>query len=101
MPEKQANPQVERMRAAMPISQGWAYFDHAAVSPLPQQTTDTIAGWLQQASLQGDTCWPAWAEKVEETRRLAAEMLNSPLSSLALVPSTTFGLNVVARGLDW
>lgn len=88
-------------RRQMPIAARWAYFDHAAVSPLPQPTADAMSAWLREATLEGDTCWPAWAAAVENTRRLAAEMIHADPAEVALVPNTTFGLNVVARGFPW
>ncbi|MEX2114500.1 MAG: hypothetical protein WD845_15000, partial [Pirellulales bacterium] len=49
-----------RFRAEMPIAARWAYFDHAAVAPLPARTHRAIAQWAQQATDDGDTVWPAW-----------------------------------------
>jgi cysteine desulfurase / selenocysteine lyase len=92
---------IEDFRHLMPIASHWAYLDHAAVSPLPQPTADAISAWLQQAANDGDTCWQQWSAAVENTRRLAAELINAQPQEIALVPNTTFGLNVVARGFPW
>jgi selenocysteine lyase/cysteine desulfurase len=88
-------------RSQMPIAQRWAYFDHAAVAPLPRPTAEAIAHWLREATELGDTVWPEWSRAVEEARTLAAGLINAQPSEVALVPSTTFGLNVVARGFPW
>jgi selenocysteine lyase/cysteine desulfurase len=85
----------------MPITQRFAYFDHAAVAPLPRTTATAMHRWLQQATELGDTVWPQWSESVERTRQLAAQLINARPSEIALVPSTTFGLNLVARGFPW
>jgi cysteine desulfurase/selenocysteine lyase len=92
---------IDRFRRQMPVTKRWAYLDHAAVAPLPQPTADAMAAWLQQATAEGDTVWPQWAAKVEETRRFAAELIHAQAEEIALVPNTTFGLNVVARGFPW
>lgn len=92
---------MDDFRRHMPVAARWAYLDHAAVAPLPQPAADAIAVWLSQAASDGDTCWPQWAGKVEETRRLAAELIHAQPEEVALVPNTTFGLNVVARGFPW
>jgi cysteine desulfurase / selenocysteine lyase len=89
------------MREMMPIARRWAYLDHAAVAPLPQPTADAIATWLREATDDGDTVWPRWAEQLEELRRLAAGLLNASPDEIALVPNTTCGLNLVARGYPW
>lgn len=93
--------QINDFRRLMPVARRWAYFDHAAVAPLPQPAADAIAAWLAQATAEGDTRWPDWAAAVENTRRLAAELIHADPAEIALVPNTTFGLNVVGRGLDW
>jgi selenocysteine lyase/cysteine desulfurase len=92
---------IDDFRRLMPVVSRWAYLDHAAVSPLSQPAADAISAWLRQATSEGDTCWGEWAAAVENTRRLAAELIHARPSEIALVPNTTFGLNVVARGFPW
>jgi selenocysteine lyase/cysteine desulfurase len=92
---------IEPFRRQMPVAARWAYFDHAAVAPLPQPAADAMATWLQEATTDGDTVWPRWAEQVEQARHLAADLLNAQPTEIALVPNTTFGLNLVARGFPW
>lgn len=92
---------IDQFRRQMPVAARWAYFDHAAVAPLPQPTADAMATWLQEATTAGDTVWPRWAEQVEQARRLAADLINAQPTEIALVPNTTFGLNLVARGFPW
>ena len=85
----------------MPVTESWAYFDHAAVCPLPIPAARAIGHWLQQAQYEGDTIWPEWAAGIEKTREAAARMINAHSDEIALVPSTTAGINLVAEGLDW
>lgn len=92
---------IEQFRGQMPVAARWAYFDHAAVAPLPQPTAAAITAWLQEATTAGDTVWPRWAEQVEQARQLAADLINAQPTEIALVPNTTFGLNLVARGFPW
>jgi selenocysteine lyase/cysteine desulfurase len=92
---------ISSFRHQMPVTARWAYLDHAAVAPLPQPTANAIAAWLQEAAVEGDTRWPQWAAAVEETRQLAADLIHAQPEEVALVPNTTFGLNVVARGFPW
>jgi selenocysteine lyase/cysteine desulfurase len=89
------------LRAQMPITRRYAYFDHAAVAPLPQPTADAINRWLSQATELGDTVWPEWAKQVEGTRGAAARLINADPTELALVPNTTAGINLVAQGYPW
>lgn len=89
------------LRAQMPVVKKWAYFDHAAVCPLPIPVGQAIALWLQQAQAEGDTQWAEWSDGVEQARSAAARMITASPEEIALVPSTTFGINLVAEGLDW
>ena len=57
-----------RFRAAMPIASRLAYFDHAAVAPLPGPTRESIRRWLDQATDEGDVVWAQWARRIEEVR---------------------------------
>lgn len=92
---------MDDFRRLMPVASRWAYLDHAAVAPLPRPTAEAISAWLDKATNEGDTCWQQWATAVENTRQLAADLIHAQPAEIALVPNTTFGLNVVARGLPW
>ena len=37
-----------------PVARRWAYFDHAAVAPIPQLSHDLINKWLSQALFDGE-----------------------------------------------
>ncbi len=90
-----------RLRAEMPAADRWAYFDHAAVSPLPRRSAVTLAKWVNDVSANGDVNWPESHRSVEATRATAARLLGAATDEIALVPNTTVGLNLVAEGLDW
>ena len=89
------------LRAQMPVAAKWAYFDHAAVAPLPSPSQQAVAEWAQQAALEGDTCWPEWNRRVENARTLAARLLGAESDEVALVHSTTEGIGLVAEGYPW
>jgi selenocysteine lyase/cysteine desulfurase len=89
------------MRRQMPIVGHWAYFDHAAVSPLTGPARDAIARWLAEAAEQGGTAWPRWDRRVAETRREAAQLLGAEEDEIALMRSTTDGVTLVAEGFPW
>ncbi len=91
----------ENFRQQMTCSKKWAYFDHAAVSPLPESTKLAIHQWLDGATDEGDFVWPSWANRMEELRSLAAKMINSAPSEIGLIPNTTTGIGWVADGIDW
>jgi hypothetical protein len=82
----------------MPIASRLAYFDHAAVAPLPAIAREAVRRWLDQACEQGDTVWATWARRMEEVRATAAALIHAQPAELALVPNTTTGISLVAEG---
>jgi selenocysteine lyase/cysteine desulfurase len=90
-----------RFRAAMPIASHVAYFDHAAVAPLPESTRNAITRWLDQATEEGDVVWNQWARRLEEVRQFAARLINAQPNEIALVSNTTTGISLVAEGFPW
>ena len=92
---------IASFRDLMPITRRWAYFDHAAVAPLPQPAQFAIAKWLKEAGEEGDTIWPKWAKRMESLRNTAAAMIHADPAEVALVPNTTTGITLVAEGLPW
>jgi selenocysteine lyase/cysteine desulfurase len=91
----------ERLRAAMPAAKNWAYFDHAAMSPLPRPAAEAIEKWLTAAVETGNPIWLEWVRDVEAMRGLAAEMIGAHADEIALVGNTTAGISLVAEGIDW
>ena len=85
----------------MEVAQSLAYFDHAAVAPLPRVTAEAISAWLEQATTQGDVCWPQWAKRVEVIRRSAANLIGVAADEIAFTPNTSTGINLVAEGFPW
>lgn len=90
-----------QFRAQAPVTRQWAYFDHAAVAPLPSPAARAIEDWLRQASEAGDVHWPAWSRRIEELRQSAAAMVNANPDEIALVPNTSVGIGLIAEGLSW
>lgn len=85
----------------MPVSQKWAYFDHAAVGPLTRPAAECVSNWCRQALEEGDTVWPEWNRSVNQTRHRAAELISASNSEIALIPNTTAGISLVAEGYPW
>jgi selenocysteine lyase/cysteine desulfurase len=88
-------------RSQMPVAARYAYFDHAAVAPLPARTAAAIVRWAGEAAEQGDTVWPSWQARVEQARALAAGLINAEAAEVALVHSTSEGIGLVAEGYPW
>lgn len=79
----------------------WAYFDHAAVAPLPLVVREAIHGWLDGAVRDGDTVWPQWVRGLELGRAHAARLIHAEVDEIAFVANTTAGITLVAEGFPW
>ncbi len=91
----------DEFRRQMPIAGKWAYFDHAAISPLPGPTRDAIAQWLVEASEKGGPAWPGWDHRLNEVHSIAAAMVGAQPEEIGLSRSTTDGVSIVAEGFPW
>ena len=89
------------LRSQMPVTDRWAYFDHAAVAPLPAPTAAAMADYAADFRDHGDVHWPKWRGKIEDCRRGFAALLNASEEEVAVVRNTTEGIGLVAEGLDW
>ena len=45
--------------AEFPVTRSWAYFDHAAVAPLPRRSGDALRAWTAEQEHDGVVGWPA------------------------------------------
>jgi cysteine desulfurase / selenocysteine lyase len=99
-PQIRQNP-WEWFRSQMPVARKFAYFDHAAVAPLPEKTSARLQEWALQAAESGDVHWPEWSAEIEKTRLNIACWIGAGPDEIALVPNTTYGINIVAEGFPW
>jgi len=88
-------------RAEMPVVAEHAYFDHAAVAPLPRGAAERLRWFADQASQSGDKNWLSWSRIIARLRTAAAQLLGASENEVALVPNTTFGINLIAEGFPW
>lgn len=91
----------EDLRDEMPVCEHYAYFDHAAVAPLPRCAAAAIQDYAAVAAEHGDAKWLDWAAKVGGLRTSLAGLLNCSSTEVALVNNTTQGINLIAEGIPW
>ncbi|WP_459557370.1 aminotransferase class V-fold PLP-dependent enzyme [Lacunimicrobium album] len=85
----------------MAVDPSWVYLDHAAVAPLPPATAAAIIDWVRSVEQFGCANWPAWRAKLEDLRGTAARLINASTDEMALIRSTTEGINFVAEGFPF
>ncbi len=91
----------EEFRRQMPAAAEWAYFDHAAVAPISAAAAAALHEWTDDAAKHGGAAWLKWKARRESLRTRAAELIRAAPEEVALVRSTTEGINIVAEGYPW
>ena len=91
----------DSFRDVMPVSKTYAYFDHAAVGPIPRPAALAIQKWTDQSLFSGDVFWPEWSAAAGRLRTSATKLLGCQPTEIALIPNTTFGINMIAQGYRW
>jgi len=81
-----------------PITESWAYLNHAAVAPLPNRVVEAMTRFLE-ARRMGELGLQDEQPATEETRALAARLLHAEPDEIAFVGSTSDGLNLAAQAL--
>lgn len=93
---------VNSYRSLFPYLQtGLLYFDHAATSPFSTRVRDAMKQYLERKTEKDLNLFHDVLKMMAETRQQLAGLLNCPSERIALIDSTSNGLNVLAGGLDW
>lgn len=92
---------VSAARSLFPVTRTYAYFNAAANAPLATPVRDALVAYADDVANHGAVHWASWFETARRTRSSAAAWLGVDLDEIALIRSTSEGINVVAQGLDW
>jgi selenocysteine lyase/cysteine desulfurase len=84
-----------------PVARNWAYFDHAAVAPLPRRSGDAVRSWIEHQAGHGVVGWPELERRVEGIRDQVAVLINADRDEIAFISSTTQGIGLIAEGYPW
>ena len=92
---------LDRLRATeFPLTERWAYLDHATVSPMPARTAAVMAERV--ATLQDPSRERGQREAyADEARARMGRLMNVPASQVALLTNLAEAMAVVANGLPW
>jgi cysteine desulfurase/selenocysteine lyase len=89
-------------RSEFPVTKRWAFFDHAAVAPLPAPAVRALAEYAHSLAENGFAAVGEWVARCRRVRQLAATLINAPdPHDVYFVPNTTHGIGVVAEGFPW
>jgi cysteine desulfurase / selenocysteine lyase len=88
-------------RQQFPVTGRWAFFDHAAVAPLPRPCVDAIKEYADDMAQNGVHSFHRWDQRIREARALAGQLLKAEPLDVAFVPNTSAGIGFVAEGFPW
>lgn len=88
-------------RREFPVADHWAYFDHAAVAPLPRRSGQALRRWVDDQERNGVVHWPEWGDRVERARADVARLIGAHVDEIAFINNTTQGIGLIAEGYPW
>lgn len=88
-------------RSAFPVTETFAYLNHAATGVLPRQTRDAIAAFAAAQSEGGVLGSFPYELKMPEARAALSRFMGAEGDQIAFLRNTTEGANVLALGLRW
>jgi selenocysteine lyase/cysteine desulfurase len=89
----------ELRRREFPVAREKFFLAHAGVCPLPRRVADAISECANQGMLGDQESF--MLHRLDEARKLAAQLLNCQPEEIALVGPTSLGLSLVASGLNF
>ncbi|MEM0964417.1 MAG: aminotransferase class V-fold PLP-dependent enzyme, partial [Bacteroidota bacterium] len=96
---------LNAFRSQFRLPDDTVYLDHAATGVLSESAhsaaADFLAGRAGHVPGRMPNNFPVDLERIERARQRAATLVGADVSQTALVPNTSYGLNLVAQGLDW
>jgi selenocysteine lyase/cysteine desulfurase len=88
---------IEEIREQFPVTRNKVFLNHAATSPLPKPVADAIRKCADDLSNFGETS-TGW---LDCGKPLVAKLINAKQQEIALVESTSIGLNIAANVLHY
>jgi selenocysteine lyase/cysteine desulfurase len=84
------------------LSDDLIYLNHAAVSPWPLCTAETVKRFAEENARLGASNYLQWMDTERQLRDNLAWLINAPsVDDIAIQKSTSEALSAIAHGLDW
>lgn len=96
-----SRPSWHQVRRLFPVTERWAFLDHACVAPISRPVYEAMTKHLQDVLTAGDVNSARWDAMVARTRLSAARLLGCRPREVAFLKNTSEGINLVAGGLRW
>lgn len=78
------------------------YLNHAAVSPWPLRTAETVQRFAEENARYGAAMYPRWINTEQQLRENLAWLISAPsVADISIQKSTSEALSTIAHGLEW
>lgn len=94
-------PRLAALRAEFPVTERFAYLNHAGIGAMPRCAAAVAAGAYRDLSAGGDERWPARNAHCEVVRGQVARLIGAREREIAFTQCTGDGLSIIACGLPW
>ena len=99
--ERLNKPGWNLLRKQFPVAENYIYFNHAAIAPISISVKEKTCECLSRYCANGIVSNREFLQDVEQTRLLAANLINASPSEIAFVKNTTQGRQIAANGIHW
>ena len=94
----------DSLRQDFPITKKSIYMNNGAIAPTPLSTIKAVTDFMltcAEAGPDAPSTFDYISSLLDELRTRIAHLINCERNEVVLVQSTTEGLNIVAKGIDW
>jgi cysteine desulfurase / selenocysteine lyase len=94
----------DNLRHDFPITKKSIYMNNGAIAPTPLSTIKAVTDFMLTCAEVGPDAPSTFdyiSSLLDELRTRIAHLINCERNEVVLVQSTTEGLNIVAKGIDW
>jgi selenocysteine lyase/cysteine desulfurase len=93
---------LERYRREFPFTRNVTFLNHASFGPIPLRALNKTLEYYDALGLKKVMDMDKVTFKMmDKIRVLLAKMIKAKPSEIGLVPNTSYGLNIVANGINW
>ncbi len=92
---------LSELRKAFPHTEDSVYMNHAAMSPLSRPVMAALEAYLHERHRTNIENYFEFFAVIDETLARLARLIGTRPERVEFAPNTSYGLNVLAQGLDW
>ncbi len=92
---------LSSVRAEFPVTDEWAYMNHAAIGPFPRRTTTAVEQMVRGFTVPIEDDGGARERAIETARENVAALVKGRPDHVAFVGSLADAISLATQGIDW